>query len=195
MSVTSGRHRKLPKSDGRPPRCSQRDRVQLRSSVINGRPYSDCTVYYYFYFSHFCPDDFSEMTRQISLKFTGQIFYDMNFIHFFLFLKIHFRSRDTDDFRFFMSTLFLRNYKRQSHQIFRDDRSYLVDVHNEDKHVVRHFRSSQEVIVEVEIFKISILSLNLYQLIKSLLQFQIILVRPETDLSTSGKSSKNFSFS
>ena len=44
------------------------------------------------------------------------------------------------DFRFFMSTLFLRNYK--NHQIFRDDRSYLVDVHNGVERVGRHFRSS-----------------------------------------------------
>ena len=55
-------------------------------------------------------------------------------------LKIHFRSRDMADFRFFMSTLFLRNYK--NHQIFRDDRSYLVDVHNGVERVGRHFRSS-----------------------------------------------------
>ena len=26
---------------------------------------------YYYYFPHFCPADFSEMTRSISLKFTG----------------------------------------------------------------------------------------------------------------------------
>ena len=108
---------------------------------------------YYYYFHHFCPADFSEMTRQISLKFTGQTYNDMNLIHFFCFLKIHFRSRDTADFRFFMSSLFLRNYKRQRLEIFRDDRSHLVDESQGVEHVDRHFRASQEVIVEIEIFK------------------------------------------
>ena len=32
------------KSDGGPTRCSQRDRVQLRSSVFNGRPYCYSSV-------------------------------------------------------------------------------------------------------------------------------------------------------
>ena len=42
----------------------------LKSSVSDGRPYSDCTVSYYI-FRHFCPGDFSEMTGRIYLKFSG----------------------------------------------------------------------------------------------------------------------------
>ena len=44
----------------------------LRSSVSDGRPYSDCTVYYYFS-PVFCQGDFSEMTGWIYLKFSRKM--------------------------------------------------------------------------------------------------------------------------
>ena len=79
-------------------------------------------------------------------------------------------------------------------EIFRDDRSREVEDVLRVKRIERHFRSSQKVVEEIEIFKIFILKLNLYQFIRSLLMDQKIIGQPETDSSTCGNRQKTFHF-
>ena len=114
------------------------------------------------------------------------------------FLIRHFRFEKTADFRFFLSSLFLKNYKRLSHQIFRDDRSHLVDVHYGVEHVGRHFRSSPEVIVNIKNIRNF---QNLYFKTKSIPVDKVSFVVSKNIRPTGNRfvnfrlSSKNFSFS
>ena len=142
-SVTSGLNRKLPKSDGRPPRCSQRDRVQLRSSVFNGRPYCYSSVSFslllrssvfnggpYCYSSvcfsllllllFFFLLDFSEMRGRISLKFSEVVGTGLAQREFQFDVRTSLPVGDMVHFLFSLSSGFLKNRSRYRVEIFRD---------------------------------------------------------------------------
>ena len=59
--------------------------------------------YYYYFFPFSCKTDFSEMAGRIFLKFSGMIENQNTLRRFFHFFKIHFRSSDLSDFRFFQN--------------------------------------------------------------------------------------------